>query len=323
MDPASPAPGAPRRRLTHLDVGELLETTFRLYRRDALRLILIALVIQLPLSLVTGIAGYALETDLTQVTTTASADALAPVAARGLLLLLVVVALGMAAGALTGAALAVASSRRYLHDRPTGVGEAYGTVARRIGALITALLIQLGTIVALFVGLVFVGVIASAVGGPGFLQGPGGPGALIFLTGVVVLVYLFILIAVRWSFWPQVVVLEGTSGRDALRRSWQLVSGTTWRVLGIGLLFGLIAALLETTVSAFVGLIADPARRPVGPGMALQVGLGAIIAVLVAPMLAVSSTLLYYDLRVRKEGFQPTPAAEDEPSPAVSDRTAG
>jgi hypothetical protein len=204
------------------------------------------------------------------------------------------------------------------------VGEAYGSVVGRLGALLAALLIQLAAIVGLFLGLVVVGVLASAIGGPAFLQGAGGPGALLFLTGAVVLAFLFILISVRWSFWPQAVVLEGRGGRAALRRSWDLVSGTTWRVLGIGLLFGLIAALLETTATAFVGLIADPVRSPGATGMALQVGLGAAVTVLVAPMLALSSTLLYYDLRVRKEGFQPTPPADDDVAAgAVSDRTAG
>ncbi len=95
---------------------------------------------------------------------------------------------------------------------------------------------------------------------------------------------------VRWSFLSQAVVLDGAGPRAALSRSSDLVHGQWWRVLGISLVIGLITGIASTVLGALNVI-------PV---------LGAIAAsTLAAPLSPIAQTLLYYDLRARKDG---TPA---------------
>ena len=90
---------------------------------------------------------------------------------------------------------------------------------------------------------------------------------------------------ITWVFVWQVALLEGCGPRAALSRSSALVKESWWRVLGIMLLFGLIAG----AISGVLGMI------PV---------LGSIVGAILSALVAIiGSTVLYYDLRVRKEGY--------------------
>ena len=73
--------------------------------------------------------------------------------------------------------------------------------------------------------------------------------------------------------------------RGALSRSSALVKGNWWRVLGIVLVLGIMAGI----ISGILGII-----RIVG---------SAIGAILSMPITIVGATLLYYDLRLKKEGY--------------------
>jgi len=106
-------------------------------------------------------------------------------------------------------------------------------------------------------------------------------GMAITVIGIPAAVYF----GVRWLFVYQAALLEGTGSRAALSRSSALVKGTWWRVFGIILVIGIIVF----AASVILGLI------PV-------VG-GVIGTILVTPIGVAGGTLLYYDLRVRKEEY--------------------
>lgn len=167
---------------------------------------------------------------------------------------------------LTSGALALAVSYRYLGKEIT-IAEAY----RSVGT---------GRFVTLFLGAMVL-TFAVAV-------------ALISVVGWIVLV-------VRWLFLPQAIVLEGTSAIGGLRRSWHLTRGSFWRVFGYAIVIFLIIAILQLALG---GLIAA-ALSVAGPSGARVLGqlLGAAVNVLVRPFGFITLTLLYYDLRVRNEGF--------------------
>jgi len=106
-------------------------------------------------------------------------------------------------------------------------------------------------------------------------------GMAITVIGIPFAVYF----GVRWLFVYQAALLEVTGPRAALSRSSALVKGTWWRVFGIILVIGIIVF----AASAILGLI------PV---------VGSIIGtILVTPFGVAGGTLLYYDLRVRKEEY--------------------
>jgi hypothetical protein len=106
-------------------------------------------------------------------------------------------------------------------------------------------------------------------------------GLFITVIGIPFAVYFLI----RWSFVEQVAMLEGRRAREALSRSSDLVKGNWWRVAGTLLVFFGISWLLSL-VSNFV-----PVLGPI---------IGGVVSI---PINAAARTLLYYDLRVRKEGY--------------------
>lgn len=127
---------------------------------------------------------------------------------------------------------------------------------------------------------------------------------LAVLGGFILLLIPGILLLVRFHFALIVLVVEGKRGTQAMRRSWRLVTGSSWRVLGIVLLVQLI-----TTVAALI--LAAPfaiAEVVTAPGVVPEASTFTIIgdvltSVLIAPLGSLAAVLLYFDLRVRTEGF--------------------
>ncbi len=90
---------------------------------------------------------------------------------------------------------------------------------------------------------------------------------------------------VRWAFIWQAALLKGFGPTGALSHSSALVKGNWWRVFGIVLVLCIIVGV----ISAILGMI------PI-------VG-SAIGSILSIPIAIVGATLLYYDLRLKKEGY--------------------
>lgn len=125
--------------------------------------------------------------------------------------------------------------------------------------------------------------------------------ALLVLTGFVLLIVPgFIFLA--WFFAaPMVVVLEDAGAVHALRHSRELVRGHTPRVLGALLLVILLYLVLAGLLGATAGVLG--AFGPGAADTALAALVDGAMRILLAPILAVVFTLLYYDLRIRREGF--------------------
>ena len=126
-------------------------------------------------------------------------------------------------------------------------------------------------------------------------------------VGVVLLVALPVVLAlvVYWSASIQTVVLERYRGFGALKRSFGLVKGSWWRVFGIMFVMGLVGVglglVLILPVGIVMGILApDPATAL---SNSLQLISTLIVMSAVFPLISIGGTLLYLDLRVRKEGF--------------------
>lgn len=104
-----------------------------------------------------------------------------------------------------------------------------------------------------------------------------------------------LILAVRWYFVPQTVLVDGARGLDALRASWELTRGFSWRVFGVVILgylaFGTAAAIVGAPISA-VAKSADSG--------ALLVLYQAVRETLAAPALALLGVLLYFDVKARR-----------------------
>jgi hypothetical protein len=138
----------------------------------------------------------------------------------------------------------------------------------------------------------------------------GGGGALwaLLILAIPLALGLSIWLYTTWAFWTQAIVVENTRILAGLRRSAQLVSGSRWRVIGIYLLLYLIQVVLVAIPSTFAAVL--QAALPTNVGFALSNLISTIFTILLYPISLGTFTLLYFDLRVRKEGLDLALAAE-------------
>ena len=101
---------------------------------------------------------------------------------------------------------------------------------------------------------------------------------------------LAVYLLVRWLFVPQAVMVDGSRNWAALDLSASLVRGRWWRTLGIMLVVGLIEA----------GPIMVASGTMLAPPLVEAITTSAVAA-LVLPFATAAQTLLYYDLKARKE----------------------
>lgn len=207
------------------------------------------------------------------------------------ILLILVVALVVP---LQTASFTKAVSERFL-DRSTTATECYRFAVKRWGALVVLGLIYLGFAVAALVVLFILVVLLL------LLLGAAGA-ALGVLLGLALLVVGFV-VYVRLLVASPALVLEGASPWGAIRRSWRLTQGHAGRAFGVLVSLFLVEILITILLGVVVGVPAGLVGITSGAGIAIR-DLGTlVIGVLVAPILAAGITLLYFDLRVRKEAF--------------------
>ncbi len=97
--------------------------------------------------------------------------------------------------------------------------------------------------------------------------------------------------AVRWLFVEQAVILDGTSARAALSYSADAVAGRWWRTLGIAIVIGIIGTV-PASIIAGVFVFAP---------ILVSGTVNAIVNAALLPFAVTAMTLLYCDLKVRKE----------------------
>jgi hypothetical protein len=115
-------------------------------------------------------------------------------------------------------------------------------------------------------------------------------------VGLAALVLPGLYLLVRWLFVAQCVVIEDKRGFDALARSGQLIRDNWLRSFKIVLVTQLIAAIPAILVSVPLAAAAESADREL-PRLAGDM----LVDVVTVPFVAIVTTLLYYDLRARRD----------------------
>ncbi len=144
--------------------------------------------------------------------------------------------------------------------------------------------------------------------GIGYVAG-GAAGVIagILLAGM--LVILFVYVSTILLFAPALIVLERLSIVQAITRSFALVRGDFWRVLGIWFLGMFVAGLIAWAVSVPFNLVGEvmlvlSESTPRSVIALVLVGIGAAIGqIITAPFSAGVVVLLYTDRRIRAEAF--------------------
>jgi len=146
---------------------------------------------------------------------------------------------------------------------------------------------------------------------------------MIVLLGFILLVVPGILWMLSYTLIPPVVMIEtaerkgarpvpsppGDPGRgtpritdrgEIRRRSWELVKGNRGKVFVVLFVFVVMQVLLATAGNWIAGMGFGAGSNL---ARAIQSIIGNVVAIVVAPLQTIAITLLYYDFRIRKEGF--------------------
>ena len=252
-------------QLRPLGIGEILDAGIKVYRSKFSTMLKAVAVVIVPVQVLNVLITLSLpDTSTTAGTTTTTSDS----EWAGLAALLLILVINIVSSALAEAACLKAVSDTYVGTETDWRGSLrFGF--RRLGSLMWLTLIH-GV-------LVLLGFAACIVPG----------------------VWLY----VAWSVAIPVLLVEGQRGFRALRRSFDLVRRRWWPTAGILIL----ANLLATAVTAGIGLLALPlliTGRDNEFVYDLANGVfSGVASVLTIPFVAAVVAVIYFDLRVRKEGF--------------------
>lgn len=293
-------------QLKPMSAGDILDRAIRIYRHNFLPLVIIVAVVSVPLVLIQVIATaltFPLSGDLS------SSPLLDGSTAAGVFGIATVLTgiVGAVFAIFEQGAIAYFVSERFLGKAVT-VRQAYRrSFSRWLSLLIAALLLGLalsGLFLVLFgvIVLPLVGVTALGANGGGTASTLAGLASLclclLFIPALLASVFLY----THWVFWIPSIVLESYNSTGGLGRSWKLVRGTFWRVLGFIVVLSIIITFFSAGPIYLVSLLAIFLPSPI-LGILIQSVASSIIVILVTPIQYATLTVLYYDLRIRKEGF--------------------
>ena len=188
-------------------------------------------------------------------------------------------ALGFLGSTLVFGAVAFAVGQQYVTGQII-IGDCYSRVWWRIVSL-TLLALILALSIAAGVSLVFL--------------------VIPFIALIAYMIY--------WSMAIPVVIVEASKPVEALKRSFNLVRGSWWRVFGITIVVTLVLVGLGLVIVLPFALAPRVDAPVLGDVFGLLGSIG--VAVAVPPLAAIASTLIYYDLRVRKESYDITTLSQE------------
>jgi hypothetical protein len=305
------------RQFRPMNIGDLFDNAFRIYRGNFRLLISIIALPFLPFILVSAIVRWVTTSQfydtlgdpsrLTNFESVFSTTAIFFVATYGLafaqsLLFLIIYA-----------ALITAISHIY-YGKEITVGTAYREGLKRFwtllgGSFLLGLLAIVIVVIAMIPGFLFLfASFDSFSDGDSFGSVLS---ALVLIGGVFLILPLLLWLFTKLMFYGHTAVIEQTGVFDSLRRSWSLVTGSFWRSLGISLLLTLlvyiVAVLPAIIVSLLVTLLFGLSPAGMGQSQALSQTVSGLVTellfIFVIPIQLGGLTMLYFDLRIRKEGL--------------------
>ena len=128
--------------------------------------------------------------------------------------------------------------------------------------------------------------------------------SILIVPAIALLAYL-----VYWSVAIPAVIVEANKPVEALKRSFRLVRGSWWRIFGITVVVTLVLIGLGLLIATPFALAPRIAAPVIGDVFGLLGSIG--VAVAVPPLAGIASTLIYYDLRVRKENYDFTTLSQE------------
>jgi hypothetical protein len=297
--------------LRPISLGEILDGAFQAIRTNPRTMIGVAAVIVAAATLLSSVPSAALLLDVgsSSLLTPGAQPAMDDIASflTGLIRAqLPAYVVTLLATALVGALLTVCVSNAVLGVR-TSSGALWQRVRPRLGAVLALAVIT--TLVSLAAAGVFVapGLVVALTGDPL-------TGVLLFVVGLLPAIVVSLWLFAKLGLAAPALLLEEQNAVRALQRSWALTRGSFWRVLGILFLTWVMTAIGAGIVSAPFALVSGIVSTGMGGdqyssfganlAQLLISGVGTILGGAVFyPFTAAVTTLLYLDLRMRREGL--------------------
>jgi len=124
---------------------------------------------------------------------------------------------------------------------------------------------------------------------------------LLIALGFILCVIPGVVFSIWYTFVTQVFILEGLSYSKSLKRSKELVKGNFARVFLVTLLSNLLVLAISFALTLpFQAFPLEARRRVYWLGYGIASGLASSLTI---PILVTALVMLYYDIRVRREGF--------------------
>ncbi len=293
-------------QLRPLGVGDVLDRTFTVYRSKPLVFIALSAIWYLLLVLVLAVLAVAIFAgglaSFARQPTNPSPDQIASAALGIIGFVLVAVIVAILAFSAQSASLVHVAARRYL-AKDVAIGESFRAGISASGRLFIAGVLVFLAIVAVWAVLLVVAAVTN--------QG------LAFVVAIPAAIVATAFLACSWLVAPVVVVVEKMGPISALGRAWRLSGGHRWRIFGIQILLFILNLVLSLLIGGLFGGLAAFGQS----GQPGQFGVSTVVQSLVnlastivwAPVEWIAFTVLYYDLRVRKEAFDLQLAAEALP----------
>jgi hypothetical protein len=286
-------------RLRPLEIGDLLDETFRMYRRHFLLFAGLSVLLSIPTAALSGFSYFALFNGLLQQTSPGEISS----SSQPNLGLLETALVTYGVGALINLALVP-----FVYGAVT-----YAACESALGRPVTASGVLMGVLRRYF----------SLLG-------------YWVLIGLMLVLFcllpLWIWIWVGWAVVMPVMFVENVGLGAAMGRSWRLVEGRWWRTFLIIFLLFVVYEVVRIALGAYLAL-AQGLLQLLFPSVVIlwfTAATTVIVDSLVNPLIQIAIALIYFDLRVRKEAldlFQlarsvaamspppPPPALQAPPSP--------
>jgi hypothetical protein len=257
--PPPSAMGGPQGTIPPKTLGEILSAAFNLYKANAASLILIVAIVVVPLTFISSLFSNVVFEGSRHTAIILGQEVEVIDRSFGFFIAgaLITALISVIIWAVLQAAILRAAAQATIGD-PVDPQESYRFGFKRLGSVI---------LLSILVGL-------AVIGGLILLVIPG-------------LIFLFFL-----SVSVPVLIVENRRGTDAMSRSWNLVKGHFWHVVGVLVVAGLIAGIVSSILRA-IG----------GDAWFLSWIFSAIASIITAPFTSLVSVLLYLDLRSRSEAL--------------------
>ena len=282
IEPAVPTTPVHLTRLRPLDMGRMLDQAIRLYRRNFARFLLIAALVQLPSAVI-----ILLSTSGTLLATFEMDPARMDVnRVLGMSGILFVMSILSAAWAQFGACVLTQSASDAYLGAPSPLRSAVRRAGRAWLAVLAAYLLAFLTIIPLVI-LFIIPII-------GWLAAIPGTGMVAYFMAVIL------------PLMVPVIVIEKRTGRQGIARAWHLARARFWWMFGFFSILWLFSVLVVQgplyLLTSVLSLVGDATLSPALLGV-LSALLSFLLGVIYYPISVASAMLVYYDARVRSEGF--------------------